>query len=92
MSSAASQETAHTALPEIVEQAAVEWLRSELEDPEITGAENFLDIGGHSMTFSKLNIFLGDSFGVQLDSKITYEKSITEAVAEMRPVSESTTN
>lgn len=91
MSSATSRETDRAVLPENVEQAVVEWLRSELEDSEITVAENFLDVGGHSLIFSKLNIFLGDSFGVTLDPKITYAESLADAVAKMQPVSDPTT-
>lgn len=69
-----------------VEQSVVEWLRTELADPDITGSENFLDIGGHSLIFSRLNTFLGDSFGVVLDQKTTYSDELSSAVAAMRPV------
>lgn len=89
-SSAMTEKKTHPNTPEQVEAAVVEWLRSELNDREITAAENFLDIGGHSLTFSKLNIFLGDSFGVELDPKITYAESLSTAVAGMRPVPEPT--
>ncbi|GHE70155.1 hypothetical protein GCM10018785_43310 [Streptomyces longispororuber] len=68
-----------------VEQSALKWLRDELDDPEITGADNFLDIGGHSLTFSKLNIFLGDSFGIVLDMKTTYDGSLAAALAAAQP-------
>jgi hypothetical protein len=68
-----------------IERSVVEWLRAELDDPEIAGSDNFLDVGGHSLTFSKLNKFLGASFGIALDIQITYEHSISRAVAEMRP-------
>lgn len=69
-----------------VEQSAVEWLRSELDDPEITGADNFLDVGGHSLIFSRLNKFLGDSFGVALDQKTTYSDELRAALAASRPI------
>jgi hypothetical protein len=65
-----------------IERAAVEWLRAELNDPAIVSSDNFLDIGGHSLTFSKLNVFLTDTFRVALDMKTTYEHSISRAVAE----------
>jgi acyl carrier protein len=68
-----------------VAQSVVEWLRTELDDPEITGADNFLDVGGHSLIFSRLNKFLGDSFGVVLDQKTTYSDQLNAAVAAMRP-------
>ena len=68
-----------------VERSVVEWLRAELDDPQITGSDNFLDIGGHSLTFSRLNIYLTESFGVTLDMKTAYEHTISRAVAEMRP-------
>ena len=64
-----------------LEHAAVEWLRTELEDPEITGYDNFLDIGGHSLAFSRLNKFLGETFGVVLDMKVAYEEPLSSAAA-----------
>jgi hypothetical protein len=67
-----------------IEHSVVEWLRSELEDPEITGSDNFLDIGGHSLTFSRLNKFLGDSHGAALDMKTTYEETLDVAVAKIQ--------
>jgi hypothetical protein len=75
--------------PADVERAVVEWLRSELDDPDITGSDNFLDIGGHSLTFSMLNRFLSDSFGATLDMKTTYEESLNVAVTKMQPVENS---
>jgi hypothetical protein len=68
-----------------LERAALAWLRAELEDPDITGAENFLEVGGHSLTFSKLNKHLADTFGVVLDMKTTYDLPLAEAVAAARP-------
>jgi hypothetical protein len=69
-----------------VEQSVVEWLRTELDDPEITGSDNFLDVGGHSLIFSRLNKFLGDSLGVVLDQKTTYSEALSAAVAAMRSI------
>ncbi|MEE1745578.1 MULTISPECIES: acyl carrier protein [unclassified Streptomyces] len=76
--------------PADVERSLVGWLRDELEDPDITGADNFLDIGGHSLTFAKLNQHLSDSFGAVLDMKTTYEEPLGVAVTKIQPV-ESTT-
>ena len=69
-----------------VEQSVVDWLRTELDDPEIAATDNFLDVGGHSLIFSRLNKFLGDSFGTVLDQKTTYAEPIGVAVTAMRPV------
>jgi hypothetical protein len=68
-----------------VEQAVLEWLRTELDDPEITGSDNFLDIGGHSLTFLRLNKFLGAAYGVVLDQPTTYNDELGVAVAAMHP-------
>lgn len=68
-----------------IEQSVIEWLRAELGDPAIVGSDNFLDIGGHSLTFSKLNKFLADAFQVVLDMRTTYEYSISRAAAETVP-------
>jgi hypothetical protein len=68
-----------------VERSMIEWLRTELDDPEIIGIDNFLDVGGHSLVFSRLNKFLADSFEVVLDQKMTYSDSLSVAVAAARP-------
>ncbi|TRV72014.1 hypothetical protein FKN01_30770 [Streptomyces sp. 130] len=68
-----------------VERATIDWLRAELEDPEISAADNFLDIGGHSLAFSRLNKFLADSFTVALDMKVTYDEPLSTAVAKAQP-------
>jgi hypothetical protein len=69
-----------------VQQSVVEWLRSELDDLEINESDNFLDVGGHSLIFSRLNKFLGDSFGLVLDQKTTYSDPLSVAVAACRRV------
>ncbi|OON71547.1 phosphopantetheine-binding protein [Streptomyces tsukubensis] len=76
--------------PSEVERSLVEWLRDELEDPDITGGDNFLDIGGHSLTFAKLNQHLSDSFGAALDMKTTYEEPLDVAVTRIKPVESAT--
>lgn len=72
-----------------VEAAVVKWLREELDDPEVSGGDNFLDIGAHSLTFSKLNTYLADSFGIALDARSTYEGSLGDAVSARRPLDSS---
>lgn len=79
-----------TVAPADVERSLIEWLRGELGDPEITGSDNFLDVGGHSLTFSKLNQFLGDSFGAVLDMRTTYEEPLKVAVTKIQPVASAT--
>ena len=69
-----------------IERSVVEWLRAELDDPEITASDNFLDVGAHSLTFAKLNRLLSDSFGVALEARETYEAPLHEAVANRRSV------
>lgn len=63
----------------------VDWLRTELDDPDVTAADNFLDVGGHSLTFAKLNRFLRETHGILLDQKVTYAEEIGTAVAAARP-------
>jgi len=74
------------AAAEHIERAVVEWLRVELDDLEIGASDNFLDVGGHSLIFSKLNKFLADSFGVTLDQKATYSDLLSVAVAAVGPI------
>ncbi|GGV05994.1 hypothetical protein GCM10010245_12380 [Streptomyces spectabilis] len=84
--SATNEKEARAVSAADVEQAAVTWLRTELDDPEISGSDNFLDIGGHSLTFSKLNAFLGDSFGIVLDMKTTYDGTLAAALTAAQPI------
>lgn len=65
-----------------IESTAIAWLRESLEDPEITGCDNFLDVGGHSLTFTKLNAYLREHVGLSLDIQAMYEKTISEACAD----------
>ncbi len=68
-----------------VEISVVDWLRTELDDPEITAADNFLDIGGHSLAFARLNAYLAESFGLNLDMRVAYDKPLSIAVAGAQP-------
>ncbi|WP_432101467.1 hypothetical protein [Streptomyces sp. WAC 04229] len=68
-----------------VERKVVEWLRIELEDQDIVGSDNFIDIGGHSLTFAKLNRYLAESSGSALDMKTTYAESLSVAAAQVQP-------
>jgi hypothetical protein len=82
----AGDEGTGAASPVDIERALVEWLRVELDDQEIVGSDNFLDIGGHSLTFSKLNQYLSGSFGTALDMKTTYAEPLSVAVAKMQSI------
>ncbi len=68
-----------------IEHSVVEWLRAELDDPEITASDNFLDIGGHSLTFARLNQYLNTAFGIVLDTRTTYSEPLDVAVAKTQP-------
>lgn len=70
----------------IVEDGLVEWLRAELDDPDIVAADNFLDVGGHSMTFARLNEHVGQRFGLSLDRKTTYSEALGDAARGAQPV------
>ncbi len=84
--SATNEKEARAVSAADVEQSALKWLRTELDDQEISGSDNFLDIGGHSLTFSKLNVFLGDSFGIVLDMKTTYDGTLAAALVAAQPI------
>lgn len=64
-----------------IAEAVVDWLRGELDDPDITAEDNFLDLGGHSLTFAKLNVFLVDTYGIALDLTVTYNNTLADATA-----------
>jgi len=76
--------SAAEASPAEVEQAVIDWLRGQLNDTKITGSDNFLDIGGYSLLFSKLNRFLSEFYGVVLDIKITFQEPLSVAIATMQ--------
>lgn len=67
-----------------VERAVIEWLRTELDDGEIASSDNFLEVGGHSLTFLRLNRFLAAAHGVVLDQRMTYSDELGAAVAAMQ--------
>lgn len=85
MSDGPAHTKALSATGEGVIDVVVNWLRKELKDPDIEVSDNFLDIGGHSLTFTKLNRFLNESHGVDLDIVEIYDKSLAEAAAGARP-------
>jgi len=70
---------------EEIRRAVVDWLRAELDDPQISGADNFLDVGGQSLVFLRLNKVVTDRFGVVLDQRVTYSDPLDDAVAAARP-------
>jgi len=39
-----------TTAAERVKYSLIDWLRTKLDDQEITGLDSFLEIGGHSLT------------------------------------------
>ncbi|MGW2089154.1 acyl carrier protein [Streptomyces sp. NPDC001880] len=84
-SSTSHDDTARSPDNTVVEQSVIDWLRTELEDPEIIASDNFLDVGGHSLTFARLNLFLAESFGVSLDMKVAYDEPLSVAVAKAQP-------
>ncbi len=84
MRNPAEDGTAGAANPAEVEEALVDWLRGELDDSRITASDNFLDIGGYSLLFSKLNRFLGATYGVVLDMEATYTEPLTVSVMKMQ--------
>lgn len=76
---------ASAANPAEVEEALVNWLRGELNDRKISASDNFLDIGGYSLLFSKLNRFLNATYGVALDIETTYTQPLGVSVMKMQP-------
>ncbi|MER7583173.1 hypothetical protein [Kitasatospora sp. NPDC097691] len=85
MQNPAENGRAGAANPAEVEEALVDWLRGELNDARISASDNFLDVGGYSLLFSKLNRFLGATYGVALDIKTTYTEPLSVSVANMQP-------
>jgi aryl carrier-like protein len=67
---------------DIVTDEVVAWLQEKLEDKEITGTDNFLEVGGHSMLAIELNASLVERHGTDLDLAQLFKNPIQEAVAQ----------
>lgn len=72
--------TAQTADPK---RLAVDWVSTLLEESEVTAEDNFLDLGGHSALAFELSDRAKQTFGVEIDMQILFERSIGEALADV---------
>lgn len=65
----------------------LEWIRESLEDPGIELADNFLDVGGHSLAAAHVNKQLEQRFGVRIPLRSLFESTVAEACDQAAPVS-----
>ncbi len=76
-------EAIHTAVdPDEVVRRTVSWAAELLEDPDVTAADNFLDLGGHSMLALELSRLVEKHFGAELDMELVFERSLGAAAAD----------
>ncbi|EHY4895189.1 hypothetical protein K4I10_004349 [Salmonella enterica] len=55
----------------------ISWMEFLLERP-VTGEDNFLDVGGHSMMAISLNERIRNQFGLTLSMERLYNSTLTE--------------
>ena len=66
-----------------MQEAVLKWVAEFLEVDEVSPADNFLDLGGHSLIAMQLNAQVRLRFGDALDIKELFEEHIGDAVAEL---------
>ncbi|GLW06929.1 hypothetical protein Misp01_20590 [Microtetraspora sp. NBRC 13810] len=64
-----------------IEREFVSWVRDAVEDADVSGADNFLDAGGNSMTAMRLRAMLIAKHGVALDLAELFRRPMREALA-----------
>jgi hypothetical protein len=65
---------------DVVVKEVVAWLGRALDDSDITGNDNFLEVGGHSMMAIELNTWLAARFSASVDLADLFRGSIQDAV------------
>lgn len=78
----AARETAQAEIRDHV----LAWVREVLEDPSVELADNFLDVGGHSMAAARINKLLEQQCGVRMPIRTLYEATLGDACDQAFPV------
>jgi acyl carrier protein len=68
--------------PEEVERLVLTW-STELLEEQVGGADNFLDMGGHSALALDLISRIRERFKVDLDLQLLFEHSFSEVAADV---------
>lgn len=66
-----------------VARSIFEWAAAILEVPQVAPADNFLDLGGHSMLALELNTRVQEAYGVELDMQTLFEGSLREVAEQV---------
>jgi hypothetical protein len=61
----------------------VSWVADILEEPQAREADNFLDLGGHSMLALQLSRRAEENFGVGYDMRVLFEESLAATAADL---------
>ncbi|MER6268147.1 acyl carrier protein [Streptomyces sp900105755] len=64
-----------------VRQRILDWIGEELGDHHITGADNFLELGGHSMMAIELKARIAREYGLSISLADLFQRSISVVVA-----------
>ena len=66
-----------------ITDTTLEWAREFLEDPDVTAADNFLELGGHSMIAIELSARAEARFGAPYDMQVLFQKTLGDAAADL---------
>lgn len=69
-----------------VRSQVLAWVREALEDPSVEPADNFLDVGGHSLAAARINKLLEQHYGLRMSIQTLFEASLEQACDQAVPV------
>jgi hypothetical protein len=61
----------------------VSWVADMLDEPQASAADNFLDLGGHSMLALQLSRRAEENFGLGYDMRVLFEESLAATAADL---------
>lgn len=61
----------------------VSWVAELLDEPQASAADNFLDLGGHSMLALQLSRRAEENFGLDYDMRVLFEESLAVTAADL---------
>ncbi|MEV8309815.1 phosphopantetheine-binding protein [Streptomyces flavidovirens] len=66
-----------------VERLTLSWVEEILDEPDVTLADNFLDLGGHSVLAVRLSKQARQHLGAEYDLMVLFEKDLGSAAADL---------
>lgn len=63
-----------------IEASTIAWLGRALDDDTISADDNFLELGGHSLMAMDLNLWLNETYGLELDVRMLFEDALGKVI------------